>query len=141
MSRAPSEALVSPGDAAANAVSVFVQGAVGVAKKHPKITSTWAFGLALMVLGTGFTVSQSLRAEYEDSMERVDADYSENALGPAAELGAGGRAVPAEPGLVLVVRPRVPTRQARRRRRAARARRRARAGARRRCPTSNQGSA
>ena len=81
MSRAPSEALVSPGDAAANAVSVFVQGAVGVAKKHPKITSTWAFGLALMVLGTGFTVSQSLRADYEDSMERVDADYSNTLSG------------------------------------------------------------
>ena len=77
MSRAaPSEALVSPGDAAATAVSVFVQGAVGVAKKHPKVTSTWAFGLALMVLGTGFTVSQSLRTEYENSMQDVDAQYS-----------------------------------------------------------------
>ena len=67
---------MSPGDAAATAVSVFVQGAVGVAKKHPKVTSTWAFGLALMVLGTGFTVSQSLRTEYENSMQDVDAQYS-----------------------------------------------------------------
>ena len=56
---------MEPGEAASTAVAVLARRTVGVARDHPKITGTWAVGLVLVALATGFTVTQEAAARYE----------------------------------------------------------------------------
>lgn len=64
--------MMEPGEAASTAVAVLARRTVGVARDHPKITGTWAVGLVLVALATGFTVTQEAAARYERGMQHAD---------------------------------------------------------------------
>ena len=63
---------LDPGEAAASAVTILVKATVTVAKAHPKITGSWALGLALVVFATGFRVSDEVARTYEADVQAAD---------------------------------------------------------------------
>jgi len=72
MSSSGETRLVQPGEAAQAAVVVLAKGVYGTAKRHKKISLTWAFGLLLTMFATGSKVTTEQAQVYERSMEAAE---------------------------------------------------------------------
>lgn len=56
------------------ALSSFVKGTTSFAKKHKTITFSYVLGIALLLFGTGFRVSEEARNRYDDILDSIDTE-------------------------------------------------------------------